>query len=590
MVARAVPELVTDALVDAGVRDVFCVVGGAITPLVAHLVRDGRLRMHYMYFEQSAGIAAEAYGFAHGVPACLLVTSGPGATNALTPVAAAWTNSTPLIVISGQVRTLDIESAGGNRQWGSQHLHVEPMASGIVKEFYSARLRDVGTRVREVFTSACAPRTGPVWLELPLDVQRQTAECAVPLTEQPEVDAASAAAVDWNAILEGVERPLFLFGNGVRGCERDAIALARRLNWPVQLTWPALDFLQCDDPLYAGRPGSISTWAANLTLQSADLVVIVGARLDWGQIAFNPTAFCANAKVVRVDVDPDELRRIPERGGWLNIEGQAIPFLESMRVAAEVSWPITAEWRRHVRSWQTSLSSFGDGGETTTGISMYELLEEIQSGSGGFRTVVTGSSGTCAEQTMQAICPAEGQRILNSGGLGSMGFPVAGAIGAFYATGGAVLCLESDGSFWMNPQDLAYIASHRLPITCVFLDSNGYKSLRLSHERGGYEVAGSDIASGLALPSIRDFAVGLGLPTRVLTQSDDWRRALRESLNADAGPQVIVVMVDQQEEALPRTVSRIDANGQMVTATLQDLWPPLSDDEREAHWPTAYLG
>jgi acetolactate synthase I/II/III large subunit len=581
---KTVSQLIADELYNFGVTDIFCVVGGAIAPLCDVFSRDPRFRLHYLLHEQSAGIAAEAYSSIEGKPSLLLVTSGPGATNAMTPLVAAWTNSTPIIVIAGQVRSIDVQTAGENRQWGSQHIDSISMVSKFTK---GSRIIDPDT-VHAVFPKylalSTAGRPGPIWFEIPVDVQRSVAR-TLHFSNTINLNGDSYDLETFNdhflKSLEKSKRPLVLLGNGCRTALPKVMDFVRNLGVPIQVTWPALDFIDCDDPLYGGRPGSISTWSANITLQSADLVLILGARLDWGQVAFKPSNFAANSQIFRVEIDIEEVRRIPSDRCWDAIASvdEFLTSLNMERILKASNRRDVSIWSAQVKTWQKELSSFGSEAEIE-GISMYDMLDVISRKSDLFPVLVSGSSGTCTEQVMQAYRPRKSQRVVNSGGLGSMGFGVAGAIGAYYATGKAVLCLESDGSFSLNPQDIAHIVNNNLPIRILIMDSKGYKSILLSQIRGNYTLAGVNQETGLDILTSDEIAKSMGMPSYQLLDTHLLERVIGEFLN-ETSPALLRVVLSESEEAAPRVISKPNEHGKMETSNLEDLWPPLPTEKYE---------
>jgi acetolactate synthase-1/2/3 large subunit len=579
---RTVSQVIADELSKFGVSDVFCVVGGAIAGLVDVFARDSRFNVHYLLHEQSAGIAAESYASVSGQPCVLLVTSGPGATNAMTPLAAAWTNSSPVIVLAGQVRSVDIQSSGENRQWGSQHID----SISMVKTFTKLAIRIDSDTVQSDFADELAvatnDRPGPIWFEVPSDVQRaQSRDVFVNRknTAGTELLGSSKFIDLLNEAIITSKKPLLLLGNGCRSELERIREFVEDIGWPTQLTWPALDFIETRHPQYAGRPGSIANWSSNVLMQNADLVLILGARLDWGQVGFRPDNFAAKAKIFRVEIDSQELRRLP-RIKVTDARMSIKDFLDSVsnsEIIQNARSQNVSQWKEIVVESMKQFSEFGSS-QVMSGISMYELLEEISRCSSAFPTIVSGSSGTCTEQVMQAIAPQHGQRILNSGGLGSMGFGLSGAIGAFYATNKPVLCLESDGSFSMNPQDLNYISKNNLPIRILIMDSGGYKSILLSQKRGELILAGISEDTGLDLLDPVATAQSMGIAGSVIDVNDDWKKSVYNFLQS-TDPSLLQVRVNPEEEAAPRVMSKLNSEGKMETAKLDDLWPPLTPEE-----------
>ena len=573
-----------DSLYDFGVKDIFCVVGGAIAPLCDVFSRDSRFKVHYLLHEQSAGIAAESYASLEGKPCLLLVTSGPGATNAVTPLAAAWTNSSPVIVIAGQVRSIDVQTSGKNRQWGSQHIDSLSMVAKFTKVSRVISSDTVRVAFPKDLALCVSGRPGPIWFEIPVDVQRAKARRLYSSSSENPADEASdlkSFVEKFADSLKISKRPVILLGNGCRTALAKVMDFVQDLEVPIQVTWPALDFLECDNPLYGGRPGSIATWSANVTLQSADLVLILGARLDWGQVAFRPENFAANAKIYRVEIDLEEIRRIPP-----DKSTDAVASVEEFLACANtgllreaVDRSEITVWKNQVRTWQKELGGFGSGA-ALKGISMYDLLNQISASSHLFPVVVSGSSGTCTEQIMQAYSPGKSQRVMNSGGLGSMGFGVAGAIGAYYASGKPILCLESDGSFSMNPQDIAHIVNNKLPIKIIILDSNGYKSIYLSQTRANYAIGGVNLDTGVDILRSDEIAKSMNMPSFAITDPREMRQAVSGFLS-ETSPALLRVMVSEDEEAAPRVISKPNKEGKVETAKLDDLWPALSEEQYE---------
>ena len=594
-------QAIVRELHDLGCRDVFTVSGGAIAPLTEAFARKEGIRQHFLLHEQSAGIAAEAYGFSHLHAACLLVTSGPGATNAATPVAAAYLNSSPMVVISGQARSSDLDVVPDARQWGMQHLKTSHIVSTFVKEVFEIRGdSDVLDVARAAWSAAHSDRPGPVWIDFPIDLQARKK----PVSESVHDPRAATELVepfpaDVTDVLQQVRtqlrhsrRPALLLGNGLRSSwEVDLIArLVSQLNIPTLLTWSGLDLLPSSHPLNFGRPGMLATHSANWIQQFCDCLLVLGARLDHGQTGFNPTGFAPEAKVFRVDIDPLELSRTPSSARWTNIEGDANTFVSGM-----LEWTPVLEdsspWLEQARRWHNAFGSdsyllraaSGRPRDQSDGHSAYGVARLVGEHASQFPTVVLGSAGSCAEALVQSLPVGPGQRVLNSGGLGSMGFGVAGAIGASLASRkGPTLLLESDGSLMMNPQDLHFIAAENLDVKIIILNSHGYRSIQQSQSRAGYLHAGAGPQSGLHLPSVVEVARAFGMSTASLDRDDDLEVGIRDFLESDL--QLLAVTVSASEAVGPRATSRRSPSGVMETAPLELLMPLPDADAIRATW------
>jgi acetolactate synthase-1/2/3 large subunit len=575
-------EELAHELAEAGIQDAFLVTGGAIAPLTSALAEQGRIRMHYMLTEQSAGIAAEAYGYFDGKPALLIVTSGPGVTNALTPVAAGWTNSAPMFVISGQARSADVDLAAKtqSRQIGNQHLRTDSLVKSIVKKFLELKApSDCSEIVSILYAEATSNRLGPVWLSIPQDIQRGPRSPKLLALEKPNIQNFDEILFK-DLILENLvtsKSPAILVGAGSR-YGIDAIKIfASRFRIPILTTWPGMDLLTEDDDLYCGRPGSIpSTWSPNLINVETDFLMVFGSRLDLGQVGYNPSGFALNATVVRVDIDEEEFARIPPRKNWYNFcsstESASAALLELTTRDVKVDF---TKWWIKIDNWNEAYPRPQDIDQGLhDGVSAYKLIEQVSKKFSG-RTIVTGSSGTCMEMLLQSWQVQGGQRIINSCGIGSMGFAIPAAIGIAIKTGAdEVICIESDGSFAMNLQDLVTMKSLTTSFKLIVMDSSGYKSISLSQGRLQQYSHGNSEETDLALPNILEIAHSVGFKTRNTQGEADLQSSLRW-LATQSGSSLLVVNVSKAEDALPRLISKPNINGVMETPPMDHLSPKI---------------
>ena len=567
-------------LAEVGIEDAFVVTGGAIAPFTSALAEQGRIRMHYMLTEQSAGVAAEAYGYFDGKPALLIVTSGPGVTNALTPVAAAWANSAPMVVVSGQARSGDVALASttNSRQIGNQHLRTDLLVSSIVKNFFEL---DIPSNSKELasflFSNSTGGRPGPVWLSIPQDIQRgpsanQTLGLSVTANSNLNNDLLFRDVIE---SLKSSRKPTVLIGAGARS-EISAIKnFARKFRIPILTTWPGMDLIEENDELYCGRPGSIpSTWLPNYINVETDFLLVFGARLDLGQVGYNPGSFAANAKVIRIDVDEEEFARIPERSDWANycldIKGvnQVLRDLASVDLDLDLSqwWEQIGDWKKLYPKPKAIPQVFEDG------ISSYQLISQVSSYFKD-RNIVTGSSGTCMEMLLQSWEVQTGQRIINSCGIGSMGFALPASIGISVKTGNDdVICIESDGSFAMNLQDLVTMKSMKSVFKIIVMDSSGYKSISLSQGRLKQYSHGNNIETELGLPEIEKISAAIGFETKTILNDDEIAPAIKW-LSDQKISSLLVVKVSALEDALPRLLSRPNSDGVMQTPPMNELSP-----------------
>ncbi len=582
-------DYVWDRIAAEGVEHVFMLPGGGCMHLVDSLGRHPRITFVSNLHEQGVAIAVDAYAQVRGFGAGL-VTTGPGGTNALTGVAGAWLDSTPCIIVSGQVKRADRRRDSGVRQLGFQEIDIVAMAGPITK--YAVTVEDplsVGWHLDQAIHLARSGRPGPVWIDIPLDVQaididpaalaRWTPAAVIPPSiEQPVRQMLASLAT--------AQRPAILLGNGVRlaGALPAALQLVERLGIPVLTTWKAADFLPEEHPLFAGRPGTAGQRAANFTQQNADWLLVIGARLDHGQVAYRPELFARAARKYVVDVDPAELRKLSAMKLDLAITADGGTFVRALLDALPMRpAPAVAPWLGQVQQWKQRYPVILPAYWEEQGhVNAYALIDALSGQLERDDLLVPGSSGQCSELTHQAVKIRPGVRMLNSEGLGPMGFGVPAALGACVAAGvRRTICVDGDGGFQMNAQELEVVRRLALPIKYFVLDNQGYGSIRTTQRSYFQRLVGSDASSGLTLPDACALASAYGISTARLDSNDDLRTKLPELLAAP-GPLVCSVRVNPDQQTLPRAVSFRRPDGSMATKPMEDLYPFLDRDELRA--------
>jgi len=580
-------DYVMARLVQAGVRHVFMVPGGGCMHLVDSLGRQPGLAFVANLHEQGSAVAADAYAQCSGALGAALVTTGPGGTNAITGVAASYLDSTPVLVLSGQVQRKDFAGPRGVRQMGFQELDIVAMVRPITK--YAAVVEDPAQIRRHLDLAlhcALSGRPGPVWLDIPLDVQAAEVDPAAlegwtaPEAPAPALEGAARAVLD---LLAGARRPAILVGNGVRLAGAGALFLevAEALGVPVLPTWKAADLIPDDHPLHAGRPGAAGQRAANFTQQNADWLLTLGARLDYGQVAYMHDTFAPGARKIVVDVDPAEIRKLA-MPLELAIRADAGDFLRALRGAITAPGPgRRPEWLARIRAWRERYPVLlPEYWETAGAVNNYILVEAISRNLRAGDLLVPGSSGACSEITCQAVRLPAGVRMLNSQGLGPMGFGIAAALGACVASGGRrTICIDGDGGFQMNIQELEVVRRLALPITFFVLDNQGYGSIRGS-QKGYFQgrLVACDAGSGLTLPDAGRVAEAYGIPCARLERQDGIVERVAALLD-HAGPLVVVVTIPPDQPTQPRAVSYQRPDGTIATRPMEDLFPLLDRDE-----------
>jgi len=583
-------DYVFQTLAVNGVRHVFFVPGGAAMHLNDSLGRTPGLGYTANLHEQAAAIAAEAWAKVTNDLAVCMTTAGPGGTNAITGLAGAWLDSSPVVFLSGQVKRADLKGKSGLRMLGVQEIDIVSIVSPITK--YAVTVTEpesIRFHLEKAIHLARQARRGPVWLDLPLDIQASRVEPDRMKGFEP--GSADSAWNEWELpakvaevmpLLAKAERPVLVAGSGIRlaGAMDEFEELITRLEIPVLTTWLGIDLLAEDHPCFAGRPGSVAPRGANFTLQNCDLLLSVGARLDMAFTAYAHDRLARAAKKILVDVDPAEIEKMNMRVD-VKVVADARAFLrELLRQLGSRPRRTPATWLERVRDWKgrypVVLPEHHARKDYVSTYAFSQILsQEVPEG----EVVCTTASGSGIEIFLLCYETKKGQRVFHNRGTGAMGFALPAAIGACLAgEQQRTICVDGDGGFQFNVQELETIRRHQLPIKIFVLNNQGYASIRTSQARYFQRLVGSDPASGMTLPDTLAVASAYGIPGMRIAGGDDVRAKVRAALSG-AGPLVVDVMLPPEEPRQPSVVSAPRADGTMVSKPLEDLWPFLDRDE-----------
>lgn len=584
-----VADYLMSRLAEAGAEHVFLLPGGGAMYLNDALVCEKRLIPVPCHHEQACGIAAEAWGRVREAFGVCMVTTGPGATNVITPIAGAWIESVPLFVISGQVKRPDRLAGRPLRQGGVQEVDIVPMVKSITK--YAVTVDDpqmIRYHFERAFHEMKEGRNGPVWLDIPLDVQ------AAPIDpdDLPGFIAETGMAQSLENIsgqvmelIAGAERPLLLAGHGVRlsGAAKAFTALAERLQIPVVTTWNALDLLPWEHPLCVGRPGVVALRGANFAVQNCDLLISIGCRLDNIITAYNPRGFARSAKKIVVDVDHNEIAKL-DMDIELSVAADAHDFINALNRTAPPDERLdTSPWIRRCAGWKTRYPvNDGQPFPAQGPINHYQFVSALSDAIPADTLVSTGSSGLAVEVFYTVFRNKPGQRVFLTSGLGSMGYGLPAAIGACLANGSKpIVAVESDGSLQLNLQELATLVAQKLPITLIIMNNGGYASIR-NTQRNYFSAryVGTGPEAGLVLPDLEKIAATYGLPFVRISDANELDR-LATTLNTP-GPRLIEVMLTPNEMLAPKVAALPQAGGSMLSMPLEDMSPLLSLEQLSA--------
>ena len=588
-----VTDYIVKRLSEYGVRHAFMITGGGAMHLNDSFGASRSIQYICNHHEQASAIGAEGYARVAGSLAVTVVTSGPGGTNTLTGVIGQWIDSVPVLYLSGQVkRETTIESCRelGLRQLGDQEINIVDIVRPVTK--FAAVVKkpeDIGLLLEKALFIATDGRPGPVWLDIPLDVQGALVDENKMPRYSPDIDA---VAINDSLVQEQVDtvidllkkarRPVFLAGQGIRiaGAQDTFLRVAEHLKIPVVSSFSGVDLIPSDHPLFMGRIGTVGTRCGNFTLQNADLLISVGSRNNIRQVSYNWKSFAREAVKVVVDIDAAELKKptvIPD----LAIQADAGDFLSKLSSRIDnTDLPLWAEWlewcgiRRAKYPFVLPRHRVSE-----TNINPYHFIDRLSEQLASDAIVVAGN-GTACVNLFQAGRVKKGQRMFWNSGSASMGYDLPAAIGAcFAAKGRDVVCLAGDGSLQMNIQELQAVAHHHLPIKIFVLSNNGYISIRLSQEANfSGHLVGCDNSCGVSFPDITKIASAYGLASVVIDSHDQLDEKIAQVL-ATPGPVVCDIRLQHDHSFEPKTSSEKKPDGRMVSKPLEDMFPFLDREE-----------
>jgi acetolactate synthase-1/2/3 large subunit len=577
-----IAERIAEWLVRHDVNQVFTVTGGGSMFLNQAFGGHESINSCYMHHEQACAMAAEGYARIAGKPGLVVVTTGPGSINTLNGVFGAYTDSIPMIVISGQVKTETCLSFHGDlnlRQLGDQEGPTIAMVSPICK--YARLIRtpqDLVEALPEAFRQAVTGRPGPVWLDIPLDIQSSVEEINIPDVFIESISTPPSALLQsCTTIIEKLmqaKRPLILGGTGIRlaNASEKLLDLVEGTGIPLATAWTH-DLIASDHPLFAGRPGTIGTRAGNFCLQTADFVLVIGSRLNIRQTSYNWNTFAKNAYVIHVDIDPTELKK-PTYQAHLAVEADAAVFIETFSTLLnKVSLPSFKLWADWCQKIGVEYDVRKEHEQTDPIVlNPYVVVDRIFNLMREDDVVVCGNASACILPFQIGRLKAK-QRMFSNSGSASMGHDLPAAIGAASVSAKRVICFAGDGSLQMNIQELQTLKTRQQNVVIVVLNNAGYLSIWQTHENFFGRVIGATPASGVDFPDFTAVAQAYGVKSETIQTVDDLNRL--DTLLENDGPLLINIIVDSRQEFVPRIKSRIDENGKFVTPELDDMHPFL---------------
>lgn len=581
-----VSDYIFDYIASLGVKHVFYLPGGGAMHLDDSLGHHKDLTPVCMLHEQPCSIAAEAYArISEGFGVCV-VTSGPGATNAITGLAGAWLDATPVIFLSGQAKRADLVNGQGIRQFGIQEIGIVELVKSVTK--YAVQVRDaqeIRYELEKATALAKAGKPGPVWLDIPLDIQASQVDPSSlrpydeVLPTYPCADADIQATI---GLLNQSERPLILLGHGIRLAKAipEMNRLIEKLHIPVMTTWNGVDLVSDDNPLFFGRPGAVGHRHANFIQQNADFVLTIGTRLNLLSTGYDFDSFLRHAKHVMVEIDAYEMQKCSVHPD-LAIHADAKSFLEKMLAAADqIADKPREAWWHYCRDMKAKYPLFiPEQTPEGEGVNTYTLANTVSEKMTSDDIYQFTSSGTAVDIPMYTLRFKKGQRAFTTKGLASMGFDLSACIGSCLAGDRRrTICITGDGGFMMNVQELATLRQLALPVKIFILCNEGYGMIYNSQAGNFKRLTGCTRDSGLVLPDIRKVVEAFGVKCFSVERESELSRVVDETLAFD-GPAICTVKIYIGQKIMPRQTNYMKPDGQMASRPLEDMSPLLDRDE-----------
>lgn len=578
-----VSEYIFDFLQKKGVNTVYMVSGSSAMWLTDSLQRNEKLKAVCCQHEQVAAMAADAEGRVSGIPGVALVTIGPGATNAITGVAGAYTDSSPMFVLSGQAnsRILKYQMETGIRTKGTQSITLDHVAGGVTK-YFAAVLdpADIRYHMERAYHEAMCGRKGPVWIDVPVDIQNRQVPDDM---KGYEPEQTTEDVVDWNRIkelVEGAEKPLIFAGYGIlsAGMRDELLSFAERFSIPVVTSRGGIGVIPSTNRLFIGRPGAYGDRASHFAVQECDLLMILGSRLSQSTTGYYPDHLAPNAAKIMVDIDEKELSKgdVPVD---ISIRKDLKAFMEQM-LSVSLGWRSEAheEWISHCHENMKKYPVVDPAYEKEDGINSYYFTKMLSENAPENASVVVDTGSVC-NVVSQSWLLKEKQKYLISGGFSCMGFWAA-SVGA--AAHGEVIALSGDGATHMNVQDFATLVYYKLPVKLFIYNNHGYLLIR--HNQHNYmndRFLGVGPDSGVPSVDFCAVAKAYGLPAVRIETKEEIVPKVKEVFRME-GPVICEVMTQEFGILAPRIASKVMPDGSLKAAEFDDLWPFLDEKDEQS--------
>ncbi len=580
-------DYVVDFLVKKNINTCFSVTGGGAMHLNHSFALNPKTKIVYNHHEQACTVAAESYFRLNNQIAIANVTSGPGGTNAITGVYGAYVDSIPMIVISGQVKleTTVYRSKQKLRQLGDQEINIIPLVSSITK--YSTMITNplrIKFALEKALHEASNGRPGPVWIDIPLDIQSKIIDTSLLKSYTPK-SAVENTNIESKILriyreINKSQRPVILAGNGIRLSDsfKEFNKLVSKLRIPVTTAFNGHDVISETSKLYIGRPGTVGDRAGNFTVQNSDLLIVLGSRLNIRQISYNYKSFARFSKIIYVDIDKTELCKETVQP-FMKVECDLKFFINKMLSSITLLKKDFDSWIKWCRVRKNKYPVVLDEYSKSTKINPYYFVKVFSKLLKRNSIVVTGN-GTAVVTAFQAFEIKNNLRLWSNSGCAAMGYDLPAAIGASVANSNKeVFCITGDGSIMMNIQELQTIAGYNLPIKVILLNNLGYSSIFQTQKNffKGMEF-GAGPNSGVSFPSFKDLCKGFKIKYQKCSNTKQLSNSLKKLIRSESS-YFLELIIDQNQVFAPKLGAKQHPDGSITSPPLEDMSPFLSDDE-----------
>lgn len=583
-----VSEFIFNFLKNKGVSTAFVVTGGQAMHLNDALARCTDIKSIFTHHEQTCGMSADAYSRITGKLGVAVVTAGPGSINVVNGLVGGFTDSAPMMIISGQssLACVKYQEESGIRQYGVQGILIKPFVEKGTKYFVTV---DDPSKIKyymeKAFYMATTGRPGPVWVDVPIDVQRMEVPNKLLYGYTPEKNKYSVIDRKDNinkiiSLLKSANKPLIIAGQGIRSSNSvDRLKKLIEINEiPIVTTRLGIDIIESDNDLYIGRPGNYGERAANFAIQNSDLILVLGSRLSTSTVGHDAKQFGKNAKIVMVDIDKMELDK-PGVNLYLKINDDVSEIIsELLNVTTKEPVKCNETWKKRCMEWKLKYPVVLEEYKQCTPINSYYFIDRLCNKVDN-KTSILVDTGSCFHVACQTWKIKKGQRFLTTGGLSSMGYWVAG-IGACVANDyNNTIVITGDGSLQMNIQEFATIKHNNLPIKVFILNNDGYLLIRQTqHNFMADRMFGESPESGVWCPDSTEIAKAYGIKAVRIKTPDEVDSKIEEVLAYD-GPVICDVITPKWQLIIPRVSSDKKEDGTLVSRNYEDMFPYLKEEE-----------